>query len=93
MIEIIAIISLSKSIKTMVLEKGLKPTKYIVTMIVLWILFEFLFAIIGAIIFGEGLMIYLFCMLGAALGGYTGYSIAKNAKPNGSHTVEENLQN
>jgi len=81
MLEIIAIFSLGKSIKVTVEEKGLKPLKYILLLIAMWIGFEILGGILGALLFGNGLGIYIFALLGAAFGGYLSYNIAKNANP------------
>ena len=81
MLEIIAIISLSKKIKRIVIEKNLKPTKYIVIMVLLWISLEFFGAIAGTIFFGEDFVVYLFALTGAGLGALLGYTIANNAKP------------
>jgi membrane associated rhomboid family serine protease len=80
MLEILAIIALASSIKKIVIEKGLKPWKYIILMVVLWILFEFTGGIVGVIFFGEGLAAYPGALFGAALGGLLGYIIAKSAK-------------
>lgn len=81
MLEIIAIIVLSSNIKLIAQGKNLKPAKYIILMVFLWIFLEFLGAIIGTIVFGEGLAAYPFALIGAALGGFLGYIIAKNATP------------
>jgi uncharacterized protein YcfJ len=82
MLEIIAIISVSKTIREIALSKRLKPAKYIIIMIVLWLGFELLGGIIGAIIFGAGLESYLIAIVGAGIGGYLGYNIAQKAEPN-----------
>lgn len=79
MLEIIAIFTLGKAIKNKVQAKGLKATKYILLMVFFWLSFEFLGMVLGIIIFGEGLEAYLLALPGAALGGYLGYTIAKNA--------------
>jgi len=79
MLEIIAIIALGRTIKKIALEKGLKPTKYILLMVFFWLSFEFLGMVIGFIIFGDGLIPYLLALPAAALGGYFSYTIVKNA--------------
>lgn len=81
MIELLAIIMLGKTISSVVREKGLKPIKYVLIMLVLWIGLEFIGAILGLIFLGGGLKSYPFALLGAILGGYLSYNIAKNAKP------------
>ncbi len=79
MLEIIAIFIVGKAIKNMVLAKGLKATKYILLMVFFWLSFEFLGLMLGIIIFGNEFTAYLLAIPGAALGGYLGYNIAKNA--------------
>ncbi|MEN8250106.1 MAG: hypothetical protein ABFS32_14330 [Bacteroidota bacterium] len=81
MIEIIAIITLGKTIRGIISEKGLKPWKYILLMVVLWLGFEIIGFIIAGLILGESLISYLFAIAGAALGGYLSYRIALNAEP------------
>jgi len=81
MLEIIAIMSVSKTIREIALDKGLKPAKYILILIALWIGFEFLGGMIGAILFGPGLESYLVAIVGAVVGGYLGYTIAQKAEP------------
>ncbi|MCB0651483.1 MAG: hypothetical protein KDC85_09435 [Saprospiraceae bacterium] len=79
MLEIIAAVFLGKEIKKIVEAKGLKATKYIVIMVALWLGLEITGSVIGAMIYGEGGMLYLFALLGAALGAYISYTIAVNA--------------
>lgn len=79
MLEIIAIIFLGRLIKKIVNEKDLNATKYILLMVFFWMSFEFLGLMLGTIILGEGLESYFIALIGAALGGYLGYYIAKNA--------------
>jgi small-conductance mechanosensitive channel len=81
MLEIIAIISVSRTIRAIALEKGLKPSKYIIILIALWIGFEMLGGILGALLFGPGLESYLIAIVGAGVGGYLGYNIAQKAEP------------
>lgn len=82
MLEIIAIIALGKSISRIAKEKGRKPTMFVLIMVLMWIGFEITGAMIGAIFFGEGLMVYVLALMGAALGGLGAYLIAKSAAPN-----------
>lgn len=82
MLEIFAIIGLSKKIGNIAFEKGLKKTPYIILMIALWVVLEIVGAIIGALIFGaENLMVYLCAILGAASGAGLGFLIVRNAVP------------
>ena len=81
MLEIIFIIMLSRRIGEIVKKKGLKPAKYVTIMIILWIVLEVTGSVIGGLFF-EGPAIYLFAIIGAAIGGYSGFSIANNARAN-----------
>lgn len=81
MLEIFALIAVAKKIRKIVEEKGLKATKYIIFLILLWIVFEFIGAIIGILIFGEESLInYLCALIGAAVGAYIAYFIAEKAQ-------------
>ncbi|MFY0601006.1 MAG: hypothetical protein JXR03_15125 [Cyclobacteriaceae bacterium] len=82
MLEIIAMISLGRTIRNIALEKGLKPSKYIVNMVLLWIGFEIIGAYIGMNITHNLFGSYLFAMAGAVLGGYLAYQSAVKAPPN-----------
>lgn len=79
MLEIIAAIFLGREIKKIVEAKGLKATRYIIIMIALWVGLEFTGAIVGTLMFGEGGMVYLFAIIGAIIGAFLSYTIAKNA--------------
>ncbi|MDW3194983.1 MAG: hypothetical protein R8G66_21605 [Cytophagales bacterium] len=81
MLEIIAIVSLGKSISKIIREKGRKPLLFVLLMVVMWLSFEVIGAVIGVILLGEGIGAYLFAIFGAALGGFLSYIIAKNASP------------
>lgn len=81
MLEIIGIIFLGKKIKEIVTEKGLSPTGYIIILVILWIGLEIIGSIIGIMLFGEGLMLFVFAILGGALGAFISYNIATAAKP------------
>ena len=78
MLEIIAIIALSRYIGRLAKEKNRKPGGYITMTVILWIVMELLGAVIGAIIFGEGIMVYLFAILGAGIGALISIAVAKN---------------
>ena len=83
MIEIIALIAITRNIGNIVRAKGHKAAGYQWTTVGLWFLFEIIGMIIGVIITGgsENLqcLAYLFGLAGAALGGWLGYRRAKNA--------------
>jgi hypothetical protein len=81
MLEIIAAIILGRNIKKIVEAKGLKPTRYILIMVALWVGLEFTGALIGTLMFGDGGMVYLFAIIGAIIGAYLSYTIANNAVP------------
>ncbi len=80
MIEILAIVALSRRIKKIVTAKGLKPGKYIGILVALWIGMEVLGFLIGGALFGESLLIVVFGLAGAAIGGLLAFQIANNAK-------------
>ncbi len=91
MLEIICIIWLWKTNGKNALMKGQKPTKYHVLTLALWFGLEILGTFTGAIIMemvspGTDPFIgaYLFGIVGAALGGFSSYQIAKNA-PQGDY--------
>ncbi len=81
MIEIIAIIWLARRIKEMVKAKGLKPAKYIWSLIILWISFEVFFVIIGLSMLNNELAAFGLGLIGAAIGGTIAYQNADRAKP------------
>ncbi|UII29280.1 hypothetical protein LVD15_12880 [Fulvivirga maritima] len=81
MLEIFAIIFICRKNSEIVKNKGLKPTKYIIFTVVLWILFEVLGMFLGMIVVQNSAAGYIFALLGAALGGFIAYQIAKNAAP------------
>lgn len=81
MLEIIALVLLCKHNAKLVKEKGAKPWVYVLITIFLWIGFELIGALVGQILVGEGLQSYLFALLGAGIGAFISYSIAKNIKP------------
>ena len=79
MLELIAMFSLGKTIRAIAMEKGLKPLRYILNMIFLWIGLELLFAFIGMSLFGNMMGAYFCALAGAAFGGYLGYRGVVNA--------------
>ncbi len=81
MLEIIALIYLSIRIKKIVLAKGLRPTRYIVTMLLLWMSLELLGLAAGNRLFESEIAAYLIAIAGACIGGYLGYKVAINAEP------------
>ena len=74
MLEIILVIYLSKKIGKMVEAKGQKKGWYVFMFVMLWIIGEFVGAIIGGLI-AEGPLIYLFAILGAGLGALISFGI------------------
>lgn len=94
MIEIIVIILLANKIKKMVAAKGLKPTKYIIFLVVLWLGLEFLFAIITILTLGPGPLAYIGALAGAVIGAVIAFQIAKNAEPaeeSNAEILDDNL--
>ena len=79
MLELIAMFSLGKTIRNVALEKGLKPLRFILNMIFLWVGLELLFAFIGMSVFGNLMGAYFCALGGAVLGGYLGYRGVVNA--------------
>ncbi len=79
MLELIAMFSLGQTIRAIAMEKGLKPLRYILNMIFLWVGFELLFAFIGLSLFSNMMGAYFFALAGAVFGGYLGYRGVVNA--------------
>lgn len=79
MLEIIVIIVLSKRIIKIVKPKGHRPSRYILTMLLLWLSLEMLCIAIGVKITGDLMASLPFGLIGAAIGGYLGYKLALNA--------------
>ena len=80
MLEIIAIVLLSKRIGKIVRPKGHKASKYIIPMILLWMSLEFLTVAIAFKITGNLMSAMPFGLIGAAIGGFLGYKLAVDAK-------------
>lgn len=74
-------ISLGRTIRNIVREKGLKPTSFIINLVLLWIGFEIVGIYIGYSLFHNPFGAYVCAIGGAALGGYFAYKMAVNAEP------------
>lgn len=79
--DIIALIYLSLKVKKIVIAKGLRPTHYIVTLVLLCLSLELLGFAGGAYLFKNQIAMLLMPLLGAAIGLYLGYKLAINAEP------------
>lgn len=79
MLEILALVYLTRKIGRMVEEKGRKRGWYKALTVLLWFGGEIFGGIAGAILLGgEEAAFYLFALLGAAAGAGTAYLIAAN---------------
>lgn len=97
MLEIVGIILLSYKNRANAVKRGQKPGKYVFLTIALWIGFEFIGAMIGAVM-GFDAGVYLFAIAFALIGGAISYNLAKNCKqgdyvPQAQKTTEHILQN
>jgi hypothetical protein len=82
MLEIILIIFLSRKIGVKAEEKGYPKGKYIFMFVAFWILGEFTVAFIAATIIGRvDLILYLFALLGAAIGALSAFAVVNNLAP------------
>ena len=85
MLEILALLALTKRIGNIVESKGHKATKYKWMTVGLWFGGEIVGVILGAIIAGGSdsaqCLIYVVALIGAAIGAAIAYSIANNVKP------------
>ncbi|UII31765.1 hypothetical protein LVD17_26100 [Fulvivirga ulvae] len=81
MLEALTILTLGKSISAIARKKGLKPGRYIVIMLVLLLGMEVAGAAIGVILYGDGPLIYVFALTGAALGGFLSYQAVRFVSP------------
>lgn len=81
MLEIIVVIFLSIKIRKIIIAKNLRPGKYIVTMLLLWLSLELLSIGIAFKITGDLFSAVPFGIIGAGIGGYLGYKLAVNAEP------------
>ncbi|RLD57573.1 MAG: hypothetical protein DRJ05_09465 [Bacteroidetes bacterium] len=79
MLEIFLIVYLSKKIGKIVEEKEHKKGIYIFMLVIFWLLGEFIGAFIGMIVTGkEGIIIYLYALIGAGFGALLSFLIVKN---------------
>jgi len=96
MLEIIALWTLAKRVGQIVEEKGRKSGWYKVLTVVLWFGGEFMGAIIGSLIVGidesTQCLVYIFALIGAAIGAGIAYWIAKNVSPVASESQAPLLQ-
>ena len=95
MLEIVVLVLLWKLNGRIVREKGLPTKKYHILTIVLWFAFEFVGIGAGLMITESFFSAVYFGLLGASLGGYLSYRIAKNAQPaedfNGNVTEKQSF--
>jgi hypothetical protein len=68
MLEIIALIFLSRRIGTNAFDKGYSKGLFIFLTVVFWIAGEMAGALIGYIVIGDGLALYVFALAGAIFG-------------------------
>jgi len=78
MIEIILLVFLSKKIANMASEKGYSGGLYRFLTFLIWFVFEIIGGVIGILVFGEGLPVYVVAIIGAILGYALIYYIADN---------------
>lgn len=81
MLEIFLVSYLSKKIGEKALERGRKPTGFKAATWIFWFVGEIIGAVLGALILGAGIGLYLFALVGAALGATAVYLFATNCKP------------
>ena len=81
MLEILALWHLTKKVGQMVEEKGRKSGWYKALTVFLWFGGEIFGGIVGALLLGDGIGLYLLALAGAASGAATAYLIAKNMTP------------
>lgn len=81
MLELIALIWLIRKIRRILMNKGLKPARYVMTLLLLWISLELLSVAIAFKFTGELFSALPYGIIGAAIGGYLGYKLAVNAEP------------
>lgn len=90
MLEIIVLIFLSKKIGALAIKKGLKPGNWKATMVIAWLGFEILGAILGIVLLGENRTIEV--MLIALCGGFGGFLLVKyilEKKPDIQDDIEQ----
>lgn len=94
MLEIVFLVFLSRRIAKKSKEKGLKSGWFVAMLIALWVTFEVTGIIVGALITqGEGLLMYAFGIIGAALGALVSFLIVSSIKPKlpVGETLDSNL--
>lgn len=74
-------VSLGKTIRNIAREKGMKASRFIWTMVLLWIGLEIVGMYIGLSLFGSPFAAYFCAIIGAAFGGYLAYRNVVNAQP------------
>lgn len=83
MLEIIALIFLTKKIGAICEDKGRKAGWYKALTVLLWFGCEVAGAFIGVITVGGGVIVYVYALIGAVVGAGISFVIAKNLKPIG----------
>ena len=94
MLEIIAIVALTRYVGKIVKQKNRKPGLYQFLTVIFWIGFEFIGAIIGTLMYGEGMERYGIALLGAGIGALISYGIANSLsvlKPQNSEVLDAAL--
>jgi hypothetical protein len=81
MLEIILLIFLSRKIGDICANKGRSGTWFKVMLVAFWFLGEIVGAFTGAIVGGEGPLVYLFALIGAAAGAGITFLIVSSLKP------------
>lgn len=78
MLEIFLLIYLSRQIGDIAREKGHSVGLYKFLTVIFWIFFEVLGGVVGILVLGEGLGMYLFAIIGAIIGYGILYMIVNN---------------
>ncbi len=83
MLEILLLLALTRNIGAMVENKGYKAGRYKALAVILWFGGEILGFAVGAGVLDDDSTAgaYLFALMGAALGAFTAYQIARSLKP------------
>lgn len=99
MLEIIALLTLGKAIAAMATRRGRSAALFVVMLLVLWLGGEFAGAILGALAVAAGghsmddhmFMVYLGCLVGAAAGAVTAFTVAYNIPPAEGRSHEQDI--
>ena len=91
MLEIIALIFLTKQIGNIATSKGLKPGTWKLYTVLAWIAGELLGAVIGVLIFGTNNIFSV--ILVAVAGAITGYLLVKNILSKKPDTMQDDIDN